>query len=74
MIDLKSDTLEKDRLHTDIFDTLDVGSVSTNDDEEEEEEKEDKEGEIDEEDAAVMRLDLPPGRREHQKRTYDLFG
>ena len=96
VIDLKSDTAEKDRLHTEIFDTAktinkrmaeDKGSVGTKYEEEEEdergealrkrrriEEKEDEEEEeegqeeeMEEGNASVTKLDLPPGRQEYQK-------
>ena len=94
VIDLKSDTAEKDRLHTEIFDTAkrmdekmakDRGSVGTQYEEEEEEEErggglrrrrrieeeeeeeEDEEEEEEEADKSMTKLDLPPGRQEHQE-------
>ena len=95
MIDLKSDTPEKDRLHTEIFDMTksidqkmdaDEESIDANDIEEEEEEEEEEERgrgkrrrieEVEEEEeegeemedgnTSVTKLDLPPGRQEHQK-------
>ena len=94
VIDLKSDTAEKDRLHTEIFDTAkrmdekmaeDRGSVGTQYEEEEEEEErggglrkkrrieeeeeeeEDEEEEEGEADKLMTKLDLPPGRQEHQE-------
>ena len=41
------------------------GSINANDNEEEEDEEE----EMDEENTSVIKLDLPPGRQEHQKLT-----
>ena len=91
MIDLKSDTPEKDRLHTEIFDMAksidqkmdaDEESIDANDIEEEEgeergrgkrrrieedEEEEEEEEEMEEGNTSVTKLDLPPGRQEHQK-------
>ena len=93
MIDLKSDTPEKDRLHTEIFDMaksidqkmdVDEESIDANDIEEEEEkeerggglrkrrrreeeEKEEEEEEMEVGKTSVTKLDLPPGRQEHQK-------
>ena len=91
MIDLKSDTPEKDRLHSEIFNMAksidqkmdaDEESIDANDIEEEEEEErgrekrrrieEDEEEEEEEEEmgegnTSVTKLDLPPGRQEHQK-------
>ena len=89
VIDLKSDTAEKDRLHTEIFNTAkrmdekmaeDRGSVSTQYEEEEEEEErggglrkrrrneeEEEEEEEEETDTSMTKLDLPPGRQEHQE-------
>ena len=91
MIDLKSDTPEKDRLHTEIFDMAksidqkmdaDEESIDANYIEEEEEErggglrkrrrseveeKEEEEEEMEEGNTSVTKLDLPPGRQEHQK-------
>ena len=90
MIDLKSDTPEKDRLHTEIFDMAksidqkmdtDEESNDANDIEEEEErggglrkrrtseeeEDEEEEEEMEEGNTSVTKLDLPPGRQEHQK-------
>ena len=73
VIDLKSDTAEKDRLHTEIFDTAttmdekmakDKGSVGTKYEEEEEEEEEE---DMEEGNVSVTKLDLPPGRPEYQK-------
>ena len=80
VIDLKSDTPEKDRLYTEIYDTtktideimvVDEGSVDTIENEEEEIGG-DLRRKIEEEEEAVevtsvMRSDLPPGRRECQK-------
>ena len=90
MIDLKSDTPEKDRLHTEIFEmaksidkkmAADEESIDAYDIEEEdksggglrkrrrneEEEEEEEEEEMEEGNTSVTKLDLPPGRQEHQK-------
>ena len=86
VIDLKSDTAEKDWLHTEVFDTAktidekmseDKGSVGTKYEEEEEERgggvskrvksEEEEEEEMEEGNASVTKLDLPPERQEHQK-------
>ena len=96
VIDLKSDTAEKDKLHTEIFDTAktinermaeDKGSVGTKyeeeeedergealrkrrrieEKEEEEEEDEEEEEEMEEGNASVTKLDLPPERQKYQK-------
>ena len=81
VIDLKSDTPEKDRLHSEIFDTaktmdekmtVEKGIIGTQYEEEEEDEsgglrRRSEEEEEEEVDTSVTKLDLSPGRRECQK-------
>ena len=82
VIDLKSDTHEKDRLHTEIFNkaktvdekmAVEKGRVGTKYEEEEEEERgggggrRGREEEMEEGNMSVMGSDLPPWRRECQK-------